>query len=762
MGRGSFAVCDERPDQQGHPVGTRDTPIAPRATLSFFHGNREPVLAPISPFPSPSVSVIDPRSRSVPVRGLCTDPSVTDRANWQLPPRTATTRAPGAREENRTPDLLITSEPLCRLSYPGGSENGTSRHRPVDPQVFSPLGHTAWSPSGRMTESAHGSSTGARGTTAGTDRRGRHAETPRSDRQPGWRAREPRRDRAHRRLRAAPGRHRRARPPGSRAVVERIAPAPDRPQARRAARPLGRRLRAAGRPPRRDPLDRCPPRRRAGPARAGRGVVRPARRLQRLPRGRPRRRPGRRRHHAVRAHHGARSHRHPRGRGRAAGHQRRARLHRGERTARHLRHRPRRARPALEPAGGADVRVVARGGPRPPGPVRVHRPVVDRRSHAVSRPAVPVPGHHGGRPPRPDPRPRPADRAAARTFRRAGRRALGVHRHLRAEVDPGRAHRAASTASARSSRTSPTRSASSTPRAASCSRAARPSRCSVLGLVRERPDDLRRVPPRRRRPLPRAARGRRDPSGPAEHRRAPAPPRRRPVGGHLGHRGEPAARPRHRRHRDDEHQRHRVAPVELAAAVPGPGARADRPQRAARRDPDRHLGDGHRPRERRRGRRVPGRGRAAGPTWWTPPARRGAPAPRRPHGRRSPRRRRGAPHRCAGHRARHQHRSPGGADARRPRGGRAAVHLVAAGARHARRPPAARHDRGVPLRTGRARRRTSRTRSARPGSCSRSRSSATRPRAAWPTRPCTTSSPACPTAPWCSTGSSTRWCGRGS
>jgi hypothetical protein len=25
----------------------------------------------------------------------------------------------GAGEGNRTPDLLITSEPLCRLSYPG-------------------------------------------------------------------------------------------------------------------------------------------------------------------------------------------------------------------------------------------------------------------------------------------------------------------------------------------------------------------------------------------------------------------------------------------------------------------------------------------------------------------------------------------------------------------------------------------------------------------------------------------------------------------
>jgi hypothetical protein len=29
-------------------------------------------------------------------------------------------RAARAREENRTPDLLITSELLCRLSYPGG------------------------------------------------------------------------------------------------------------------------------------------------------------------------------------------------------------------------------------------------------------------------------------------------------------------------------------------------------------------------------------------------------------------------------------------------------------------------------------------------------------------------------------------------------------------------------------------------------------------------------------------------------------------
>lgn len=35
-------------------------------------------------------------------------------------PANAGVRTSGAREENRTPDLLITSEPLCRLSYPGG------------------------------------------------------------------------------------------------------------------------------------------------------------------------------------------------------------------------------------------------------------------------------------------------------------------------------------------------------------------------------------------------------------------------------------------------------------------------------------------------------------------------------------------------------------------------------------------------------------------------------------------------------------------
>ena len=40
---------------------------------------------------------------------------------WPDQRSTAQTGArPGAREENRTPDLLITSELLCRLSYPGG------------------------------------------------------------------------------------------------------------------------------------------------------------------------------------------------------------------------------------------------------------------------------------------------------------------------------------------------------------------------------------------------------------------------------------------------------------------------------------------------------------------------------------------------------------------------------------------------------------------------------------------------------------------
>ena len=39
-----------------------------------------------------------------------------------LPRYQLLTRPIGAREENRTPDLLITSELLCRLSYPGMGE----------------------------------------------------------------------------------------------------------------------------------------------------------------------------------------------------------------------------------------------------------------------------------------------------------------------------------------------------------------------------------------------------------------------------------------------------------------------------------------------------------------------------------------------------------------------------------------------------------------------------------------------------------------
>ena len=207
-----------------------------------------------------------------------------------------------------------------------------------------------------------------------------------------------------------------------------------------------------------------------------------------------------------------------------------------------------------------------------PAPVRVHRPVVDGRPHAVGRPAVPVPRHHGGRPPRPHPRPRPADRAAARTVRRAGRRALRVHRHLRAEVDTRPSSSRASTASARSSRTSPTRSASSTPRAASCSRAARPSRCSV---TRSRwwndrnifdvchPDDVDRC----RALLEDVA------IHPGQQNTAEL--RLRHVDGqwehHLDHRGEPAARPRHRRHRDDEHQRHRERAGRARCCGPRPG-----------------------------------------------------------------------------------------------------------------------------------------------------------------------------------------------
>ena len=40
-------------------------------------------------------------------------------------------RRGGAREGNRTPDLLITSELLCRLSYPGGAATGTAPRTPT-------------------------------------------------------------------------------------------------------------------------------------------------------------------------------------------------------------------------------------------------------------------------------------------------------------------------------------------------------------------------------------------------------------------------------------------------------------------------------------------------------------------------------------------------------------------------------------------------------------------------------------------------------
>ena len=56
-------------------------------------------------------------------------------------------RLRGAGEENRTPDLLITSEPLYRLSYPGGkmglrqilrlSSSQTKSFRPATPSFAS-------------------------------------------------------------------------------------------------------------------------------------------------------------------------------------------------------------------------------------------------------------------------------------------------------------------------------------------------------------------------------------------------------------------------------------------------------------------------------------------------------------------------------------------------------------------------------------------------------------------------------------------------
>ena len=54
-------------------------------------------------------------------------------------------RPVGAREENRTPDLLITSEPLCRLSYPGAKGEISRRPWAVrQPELF--VGeHCGWS-----------------------------------------------------------------------------------------------------------------------------------------------------------------------------------------------------------------------------------------------------------------------------------------------------------------------------------------------------------------------------------------------------------------------------------------------------------------------------------------------------------------------------------------------------------------------------------------------------------------------------------------
>lgn len=43
-----------------------------------------------------------------------------------------------AREENRTPDLLITSEMLCRLSYPGTAQDCTSN--PPEHTLFKQMG----------------------------------------------------------------------------------------------------------------------------------------------------------------------------------------------------------------------------------------------------------------------------------------------------------------------------------------------------------------------------------------------------------------------------------------------------------------------------------------------------------------------------------------------------------------------------------------------------------------------------------------------
>ena len=46
----------------------------------------------------------------------------------------------GAGEGNRTPDLLITSEPLCRLSYPGANQGAADNNSAIGAPGLNPIG----------------------------------------------------------------------------------------------------------------------------------------------------------------------------------------------------------------------------------------------------------------------------------------------------------------------------------------------------------------------------------------------------------------------------------------------------------------------------------------------------------------------------------------------------------------------------------------------------------------------------------------------
>ena len=220
-------------------------------------------------------------------------------------------------------------------------------------------------------------------------------------------------------------------------MVERVAAAPDRPQARRAARPLGGRLRAAGRPagstrwtdafladgPVRGEVWYARPDGSSAYLVSDLVLVRDA--------------TGTGRYGLITVHDDTVT--------RAVEDLLRATNAEldsivANAPARHLRHRPRRLvqlwNPQAELMFGWPLdEVLGR-----PGPVRVQRSLVDRRPsrRPTGRSRS---GTSRWRTARAGPSTSGCGPRSARTVRRTGRRALRVHRHLRADGDPGRAGR---------------------------------------------------------------------------------------------------------------------------------------------------------------------------------------------------------------------------------------------------------------------------------------------------------------------------------